>query len=120
MNDLGRHGLRPAFHGFGIDPHQIRKMVEHAGHPDHAGLLVPMLDGPARLGDLIGAHGRVPDKDHLVVRRIGVDHIPGGGEFLIAAPVVAPDALVDKIVKIMIKIIVINIGDNLFFIFFFK
>src|SRR5260221_7761656 len=38
-------------------------------HPDLAGLLVPVLDAGAGLGDLVRAHGRVADEDQPVVRR---------------------------------------------------
>ena len=49
--------------------------VGDALHPDRAGLLVPMFDAAARIGDLVGAHGRVADEDHLVVGGELVQHV---------------------------------------------
>src|SRR6185503_10336452 len=49
------------------------------------------LDRPAGLQDLVGAHGRVADEDHLVVVAVLVKDVPGARALGVATAVVLPD-----------------------------
>src|SRR5262249_46345236 len=60
-----------------IEPYASRISGDDALHPDAPGFLVEVLDRAARRNDLIRRHRCVADKDHFVVVRISVQHVPG-------------------------------------------
>ena len=86
--------------GYGIDPADMLKMVQQALHPDLAGFLVPMLNGPAGIDNFVWRHGGVANKNQLPIRAIGVDQLPSGNVLSMAAAVVSPDLFVHAIVEI--------------------
>ena len=85
-----------------VDPDRMREFVDDTLHPDRAGLLVPVLDRAAGIGDLVGAHGGVADEDHPVVRAVGVQHVPSGDALGVAAAIVLPDRLVEAVVEVVV------------------
>ena len=62
--------------------------------------LVPMLDAAPRVGDLIRAHARIANHDQLVVMAVLVDEVHRRDTLGVAAAIVLPHGLVEKIVKI--------------------
>ena len=61
-----------------------------------------MLHAAPGMGDFVGRHGGIADKNHLVVRGILVQHIPGGEAFRHAPPIVLPHRFIDEVVEVEI------------------
>src|SRR5579862_6075179 len=73
---------------------------EDALYPDLAGFFVEVLDGAAGRDDFVRRHRGIADENHLVVVRIGVQHVPGRRRLVPAAAVFLPHSLVEAIVEV--------------------
>ena len=86
----------------GIKPDTVLVSIRDALQPNDAGLLVHMLHRAADVGDLVRAHGRVPNEDHLVVGRVGVEHVPSRRVLGSPARIIAPQILIEAVVEVVV------------------
>src|SRR5690606_2706128 len=98
------HGGRvlPALLGLGIEPDVMRPRARESLQPHGARLLVPVLDAPAGLHDLVRAHAGVADQDELVIASIGAHHLQRGDLLDVAPSIVLPEALINDVVEVKI------------------
>src|SRR5690606_20638979 len=88
--------------GDGVDPDAVLVNLRYALKPDATRLLIPVFHRPARIGDFIGGHGGVADKDDLVVGGIFVKYVPGVHLLCVAATIVLPHAFIKAVMKVEI------------------
>src|SRR5580692_4359412 len=100
--DLDRTGVPPARLRHRVDPGELGVVFDQARKPHAAGLGVPVLDAAARLGDFIRAHGGIAHQNELVVAAVGAHHFDGAHVLVVAPPIVPPQRLVGKVVKIVV------------------
>ena len=63
---------------------------------------IPMFVGPARIGDFIGRHTGIADKNTFVIRSIGAQDFVGRGLIIPATCIVTPYTFVKAVVEIKI------------------
>src|SRR5438552_7707530 len=97
-----RLAVGPDLLRLGIEPDRPGVQLQHPLEPHRARLVVRVLDRAARLQDLVGAHGRVPDEDELIVVPVLVHDVEGPGALGVPAAVVLPHVVVETIVEIEI------------------
>src|SRR6202048_4872023 len=90
----------PLVLGHWIKPDAGRVGTRHALHPERAGFRIEVLDRAARNHDLVGRHGCVPDKNHLVVVRIPMQHVPCRRRAIPTPPSLPPHFLVQAVVEV--------------------
>src|SRR5579863_5427732 len=100
--DLDRGRVPPARLRHRIYPGELGVAFDQAPEPHAAGLGVPMFDAAARLGDFIGAHAGIAHQNELVVGAVGAHDFHGAHVLVVAPPIVPPQRLVGKVVKIVV------------------
>src|SRR5437870_6287948 len=101
-HDLCRAGVAPRGFRLGIEPDGVAIRVDKALKPSGARLVIQVLDAAAGLQQFVRAHRRVPNDNQSPVRPVLVQDVEGPNALVAAAAVVAPDVIVDAVVKVEI------------------
>ena len=91
-----------------VEPDEAGIGFHKALEPQAASLFIPVLNRAARIGYLIGRHGRIAYNDDFVFRAILVENVPCGNALIITAAIVFPEALIGAVVEVVVFHVLIS------------
>ena len=85
-----------------IKPDRFRVSSQQSLNPYSARLFVPMLNAPPCIHNLVRTHSCIADEYQLVIGSVLMRNFRCGNALRLATPIVFPQTLIDKIVKVKI------------------